>query len=292
MTTFKQIFKESAKEYILRIKTIFPITEHHYDQLQRYLKKYDLKDISQVYKTIYQDHPLDFDDVVHGEVFMIEAVLGIPASSFILTKDLVSIWNTNEKLLVVKTEYDPLEKENEVINANSEFNHELKAKNFKSGPLMTEDPHYDDVDEIIPGYTMAGNEYNERFKERLSQLALDAPSQTYHLEKSGLFNWLNDKKEEQIDDYENNFNKDIPNAPGVFAQWRAKRLNVTDEEKAINTMVGNYGSFVDTHTHVKTARDPKDGNIFKMIKTNKEIEKVQKQKLNKVEYIGDEKLYK
>lgn len=79
------------------------------DRLEAYLEKYGLLEISAPAKTSFQSKPLDFPQIDHGEVFVVDAVLGYPVGVSLLQDEIQRHLKLRAAEVVVKTPTDPSE---------------------------------------------------------------------------------------------------------------------------------------------------------------------------------------
>jgi hypothetical protein len=114
MKTFRQYLAEAVKEIPMRIKIAGEVSDQITDTIEAELQRYDVVDISKPQKTIMQEHPLDFGTKIrNAEVFIIDAVVRMPFSAEILRRNLSDKIGIPYDYIVVKSENDPLEAENQ-----------------------------------------------------------------------------------------------------------------------------------------------------------------------------------
>lgn len=124
MKTLTEYIAERKTEYPIRVKFLNPnpfrpkeeeaswislIT----DRLEAYLEKYNLLEISPPTKTSFQSKPLDFPQIDHGEVFVIDAILGYPVGTSLIHDEIQRHLKLKAAEVVVKTPTDPSEIEEE-----------------------------------------------------------------------------------------------------------------------------------------------------------------------------------
>lgn len=161
MTLYRKFLKESIRDYNVRIKTVTEMTDDKMDKLERLLQKYDVQSIDGPRKTVIQEHPLDFYDIMNHEVYIIDATLGLPASSYMLQQEIRETLDIPEKFVVVRAENDPLEIETQRLNAQK-----LMDKSDSVAKLST-DPEY--PEQSPAAEELYGDKYNENFVSRLAQ---------------------------------------------------------------------------------------------------------------------------
>ena len=255
---FKKILFETHKEYPIRIKSIAPITDKMLEKLSIFLQKYRVIEIGKIKKTILQKNPLDFGGVDASEVFIVDAVLDIPASSYVLTNELAVLWNIPQRQVVVRNQYEGMEQLTDQINMEQDIEEEAAKKKLTKGSLLSTDPNYMDHETHIPQELLAGETYVANFKDYLSKAEAARPS-TMYPSNQGLFNWVNTFKPEKTDAYKNDFNKDIADAPKIHPSSQAKtNAKPTDEEKAAKDIIGCWGSIYSTKTMSKPYKEYKD----------------------------------
>lgn len=198
MKTFAQYLAESTKEYTYRVKTVVPIDDKFLDRLETVLRKYNIVDVSAPKKTIIQNNPLDFKDIGHAEVFIVDVTTRIPASSYIMQQELRGVLNIPEKYIVVRGKNEPIEIETMGIQAAQEIEAEAKEKGLTPAPLLSAEPTYQEVDYDAQKDPAYGDEYNKKFLNYLKNVEYARPDMTAEpatAEKSVAFNWLKGGKE-------------------------------------------------------------------------------------------------
>ncbi len=163
MTLYRKFLKECIRDYHIRIKTVTEMTDENMDKLEFLLQKYDVQSVDGPRKTVIQEHPLDFYDVINQSVYIIDVVLGLPASSYMLQQEIKETLDIPEKFVVVRADNDPLEMETQKLNAQA-----LMDEN-KDGPAakLSTDPEY--PEQSPSAEELYGDKYNENFVSRLAQ---------------------------------------------------------------------------------------------------------------------------
>lgn len=278
MAKFRKILRESFREYHYRIKSVTPITDDMYRLIKNSIQKYRPSYVSKVKKTIHQDHPLDFGDLENAEVYLIDLSLGLPVSSYILLQELRVAARIPEKNIVVRHVEEGMEVQEEDIKFKLMAKQKAKDEGFLRGSLLRTNPEYYEYETAVPQQLMAGDTYTEHFKEYLAKVAFNRKDTTYFT-GSGLFKELENRKndDDDADDYLNNFNADIKDAPRVYPKWGPGEKDLsklTDEEKAMRQITSNWGNFWTTKTHSKPYKDFIDE--LEIALTTPELKKVRK----------------
>lgn len=255
MSTFKKYLTETYREYPIRIKLARPITDCMYECLEKFLKKYRVIEIGEVKKTIHQAHPLDFGDLENAEVYLIDVVLGLPASSYVLQQELTYLWEVPQKLLVVRNEYEGMEQSSFKIRSEDEIAAMADEKDLTRASLLSTNPNYMDHETAVPQELAGGDIYTDNFKAYLAKVASGRKDEVYPT-NAGLFKFLMDNPQEHPNGYskENDFNADVKGAPKIHAKWDAKDTE-TDEEVASDEIRSNWGNFWTTKTNSKPYKD-------------------------------------
>lgn len=254
MKEFKDILLEGEKEYPVRIKTIVPITDKMYGDLERFVKKYRPIELGKVRKTIHQANPLDFGDLEGSEVYIVDAVFGLPVSSFVLQQELTWTWRLPEKQVVCRMAYEGMEQLSDVERAKDEIRDKAADKNLKRDSYLSTSSEYLDHETAVPQEIAAGEVYTDGFKEYLSKMAATRKDEVYPV-NAGLFAFLQDNPQEIESAYANDFNKDIKGAPKVHPKWDKHTEAETDEEKARSQITSNWGNFWTTKTVTRPYKD-------------------------------------
>lgn len=157
MSLYKKYLEESLKEYRYRIKTVFPLETNEQNKIESVLRKYDLKDVSAPRRTPLQEHPLEFNNISNREVFIVDAVLGMPASAQQLHSELYDALDVPGGELVVRSDSDPIELQTEQLNNEEEYETKLST-----------DPNYQGKEQV-EGEAPYGDEYNQKFLSRIAR---------------------------------------------------------------------------------------------------------------------------
>lgn len=255
MKTYLEHLMESDREYHFRIKSVVPLTDGMMEKIERVLTKYELRDIQGPTKTIIQHNPLDFYNIDNAEVYIVDAVVGVAQSSYILQQELRGVLGISENYIVVRGDNDPLEVESQRRDMAVSINSEAEKSGLKKASLLGTDEKYPEADHSISGDTFYGDRYNSEFLETLAQVAASRPS-TLAEPKNGLFDWLNAVTDElQVAD-DNAFNANIKGAPKSVAWWEAKKTDVENDELELRrSLAGNFDNdFEEKHLEYENSK--------------------------------------
>ena len=206
-----QYITESEKHYCLRIKSVVEIDDAAMDRIETVLAKFQPLEFSRPKKTILQKHPLDFENVEVGEVWIVDAVFGLPASPSVVREDVRKVLDAPETYVVVRDQHEALEVETLRLNAVSEIEAEALEKGLKPAALLSSDPDYLEFD--VMDEPLAGNDYNTSFLHYLGTIE-DERKDARKKADDSLFAWMEPtrklhKETEASEDY----NADIEDAP-------------------------------------------------------------------------------
>ncbi len=249
MKTYLEYLLESDREYHFRIKSIEPLEEDEMDRLERVLRKYELRDITGPRKTIIQEHPMDFYNIQNAEVYIVDAVLGVPQSSYILQQELRENLGVTEGYLVVRGDNDPLEIETQRRNMDREIRDQVEKGEFRKAALLDTEPGYPESEYGVDGKELFGTEYNSKFLNTLAQVSATRENGIVE-PKNGLFNWLEkdiDRDNEELK--KANYDEKIVGPHIVVPWWKAK--NVEDGDLEVRRSVeGNLDDdYEEKHVH-------------------------------------------
>lgn len=246
--TYLEHLMESDKEYHFRIKTIEPIDEDRMAKIEHILSKYELRDITAPERTIIQNHPLDFHDIQNAEVWMVDAVTGVPVSSYILQQELRANLKMPEKFVVVRSDNDPLELETQRLNAEDDMREKAEEKSLNRASLLDTDEVYpeDDLEDALKGEDMFGDNYNSKFLQTLAKVSADRKPETID-PKSGMFDWLeSDVKEAPTTMTADDFNAEQESVKPV-AWWDAGKYEADTETEKRLSPEGNFDDDAKVH---------------------------------------------
>ena len=80
MKTLFEYIEANQKDYRIRIKFAFEPSKDQMAALERHLKKYDVKEVSDVARLMLQSQPTDFPEHKGWEIYLVDAVTGLPLS--------------------------------------------------------------------------------------------------------------------------------------------------------------------------------------------------------------------
>lgn len=251
MKKFSTILKESKKEYHFRVKFVADV-EDQIDKIEKVFQKYDLIDISKPKKTILQNHPLDFVALDNAEIFIVDVVTGLPASSYVVHIELAGRLGLPEKFIVVRGDNDPLEIETDRINAKREIEQKIKSGELERKALLDTTDYYDyEKGDYEPAF---GNEFSQKFLDYMAKENAERhENDKVIVDKKLMFDFL---ENETPDDggYEYNKDKEIQ----VRARWTAK----VSAKEPITKNINDDGNFDDNKltvtTRVKSKNNEKD----------------------------------
>ena len=228
MKSFLQILMESDRQYHFRIKSLFDLNEYK-THLEEYLSKYELRTFTAIKKLPFQANPLDFYGCDAGDVWMVDVVVAVPITSFLLHQELVKHLGVADKYLRVLSDNDPLEIENQRLAAYDEISQ--MADGLEKAPLLSTDSQYPEAKDLVSGSELFGNTYNTKFLTALAQVSAENQPE---VKKSQLFDYL-----DNVRDFETaeDFNADI-DTPKPVPWWEVK--TVKEEPNPMISQVGNY----------------------------------------------------
>lgn len=157
---------ESTKDYKYRLKFATEVTDDHLDVLERALRKYDLRSIGELKKTILQDHPMDFPRVRNVEVYILDISIGYPTTLQALHNYVTEVLNIEENLVVVVPPHSPTE-------IDSEQYAKVVSSKFKDEYEGILNVPYKEVEKVA-----YGEEYNSAFIKGLIELRKENPFNT------------------------------------------------------------------------------------------------------------------
>jgi hypothetical protein len=171
---------------------VVPIDNPEMDRIERAVAKYKPLDISRPKKTMLQKQPMDFANIENHEVYVVDLVTGLPASSYVLQQELRNALNCPEKYIVVRAANEPVELESEKLDAEREM--DAEAKDMKRGARLSTDPNYDLDEQGESGENYYGNAYNVKLLDYLRKVQQSRASDKKE-PANPLFTWLEMPKE-------------------------------------------------------------------------------------------------
>lgn len=143
MKTLFEYVQEAEKEYNFRIKFAVPVTSEMVTKMENLLAKFDVKKISDAKKTIMQGRALDFANSGPTEVYILDAVMGLPATREAIRDVLANGLKVSLDKIVVRTPEEPLETDRE------------ENKPAEKALLLS------DYEKTEPGDKFFGDKYNQ-----------------------------------------------------------------------------------------------------------------------------------
>lgn len=270
--TYLDHLVESDREYHYRIKSVEAIDDEKMVKIENILAKYELRDITAPEKTIIQDHPLDFHDIQNAEVWIVDAVTGVPVSGYILQQELRANLKIPEKFIVVRTDNDPLELETARINADKKMRQDATEKGLTRHSLLDTDEVYPEDKDSLPAEDLYGDEHNSEFLKTLSQVAADRTPNVVE-PKSGLFDWLDSSIGESPDTGPtDDFNDDYDTVKPIPWWETSKKSKKNEADKKVSPE-GNYDE--DSKTH-RRQYEKEDGKVVDVEEESDSIRKESK----------------
>ena len=179
MKTFKTLLAESQNEYHYRMKTVVPVDDDRMDHIERLLKRYQLLNINKPEKVDSKTDILSFRDIENAEVYMVDFVIGLPMSAYILQQELRAALSLPEKFIVVRADNEPIE----VLSSQNILMRKLDAKakeegHPEPGSLLSTDRFYLDAEQPLVS-DVYGDKYNMKLLNLLSKIAAERKNQTF-----------------------------------------------------------------------------------------------------------------
>lgn len=191
MKSFYHYLAEAKKEYSYKIKLISAVDDAAVSRIERALVKYDIISISKPKKTILQAAPLDFKRASNVEVWIIDVVTHLPASSYVMWEELRTALEIPGDNIVVRGLNEPMEIESQRIEAQHNMDKEAVKDGLIRDSLLGVDGTYPEYEAGISD-TPYGDEYNKRLLNYLAQVQANRPQNDEHFvePKNALFKWL------------------------------------------------------------------------------------------------------
>lgn len=162
MNKFFDYLERNQPEYSFRIKCLDDITSIQ-DDLEKFLNRYKLKDISKIKKTIFHKRSLDFPEHENVEIFFVDVVTSLPVAPNVLAKQLSEKFLIDGKRIVVRNPNEPTE--SYIEKQEQAFEDEESGK--KHDPLLTTESSYPEAEEPM---TLYGDKYNETYLETINKM--------------------------------------------------------------------------------------------------------------------------
>lgn len=245
--SFKRVLLENVKIYEYKIKFCIEPTPEQMQALLYYVQKYDPIEISEPTRSIIQKNPLDFPDIENTEVYTIVLKTTLPVSSYVLQQEIKNWLGINEKFIVVRNKFEPVNIESDYINALNDINDEVKNKGWNFISKLSTDEEYHDSEKIDNGSDYYSNDSLEDLKKYFTNLRKK-------VKNNFPYNSIADihfKLFQNFDD--NDYNKNIKDAPKVY-HYNSK---IDYKEKPIkNQIINPY----DDRPELKKIAKDKEGN--------------------------------
>jgi len=199
---------EATRRYSFRLKTVVPMDDAAVGAVERTLAKYMPHSVSRAKKTPIQAEPLDFRGIQNAEVWIIDFVLCMPGSAYVLQQDIRNALNIPDKYIIIRNVMEPGEQESRKIAALAEIDAEAEKLGLRAAPLLGDEESDDAKNELY------GDAYNRGFLGFLRKVQTEREDQKV-VTKSPLFQWVGDKIEQEPDQSTEDFNAGIKDAPTV-----------------------------------------------------------------------------
>lgn len=240
MSLLRQYLSDTKYHY--RIKTVVELDDDAISSIERALAKYVPVDIGTVEKTIFQRNPMDFPGIENREVFIVDVTLQYPASSYVLQNELRYALNIPEKFIVVRGENDPIENENQRLNAEADMAEEAEKGGLERDALLNHGD-YPEADEV-DGEAYYGDKYNTRLTDYLHAIAQERDLEVVAANAPKPFEWLEREPKQDESDY----NANITGAPSAAST--RKKAKGKDAPAPDTSNVGNVNNNTKTHKRV------------------------------------------
>jgi hypothetical protein len=255
--SIKTYIAEAERRYHFRVKTVVPLTDKEMDRIELAVAKYQPIEVGRPKKTMLQKHPLDFRDIENSEVYIVDMVLALPASPYVLQQDIRQNLNIPEKYVVVRGDNEPIEIEGERLAALAEIEAEAKKRGLKPAPVLG-DPDYKEVESEV-GTIYYGDGYNSAFLAYLTKVRSER-METRVDPPNPLFKWLDlpkDGGEPKQDP--TNFNAHLKKVEKAAAEAKVPSESVqgnidTDQQTVERAFVDAKGNRVVIRRKVKGVR--------------------------------------
>lgn len=216
----KSYIADAAKQYQLRIKTIYPLDDAAMDRVERAVMKFQPLEIGRPKKTIMQRHPLDFVGVEAAEVWMVDILFGQPASPTVVRADVRRALALPETHVVVRSHNEAIEIETLRQNAMQDIEAEAARRGLVPASLLSDDPAYAETAEV-DGTSLFGDAYNGALLAYLGKVEDERAERQQKTDKA-YFKWLGVTPEPTP--AAENFNAGIEGAPVVKPATAPKGL--------------------------------------------------------------------
>jgi len=120
MKTLLEYIEANQKDYKIRLKFAFEPSKDQMATLERHLKKYDVKDVSNVARLMLQSQPTDFPDYKGYEIYLVDAVTALPVSYDSLKQEICDLLCVDPSQIKVRNPDAPREEEVDQEEAKEE----------------------------------------------------------------------------------------------------------------------------------------------------------------------------
>lgn len=171
MKTLKQILQESQRHFSYRLKTVVDLDDEQLSDLERLLRRYDLRASSAPKKLEFKQDSLEFRDIENADVYYLDFEIGVPVSAYILQQEVRSVLNIPEKFVVVRSDNEPQEVESGRLQIIRNLAILAKQEGAPlKGSLLSTDSEYLDAEQPLVT-DVYGDTYNSKFLNLLAQIA-------------------------------------------------------------------------------------------------------------------------
>lgn len=243
------------KTYAYKLKTINVLDDHAMDRIETLVMKYSPVNISRPRKLMMQSSPLDFYTIVDAaEIYVIDLEFNVPASPYVLHRELCQALGINGDHMVIRGANDPVEIENCMQAAKDSMDDEAEDKGMVQASVLL-DPDYKDGD----GGTndLYGDEYNAKFLDYLRKIQDEKPVAKKVNPPHPLSVW----GEQPVPEMDNgDFNKDIEGAPTIGKAGDGPNANVSnvgnmeDDKRTYKRQYGKNGTLTMLKREVNTLK--------------------------------------
>lgn len=215
MKRLKQYLAENTTKYVYFVKFANKPTDDQVESIKSFLKKYDLVSMS---NPELVDNGSDFIDLPDRSVHSCKIEICMPIGQAVLFQEIKNASDISEKLIVLRSENEPIEQYAQFLNWENSVNSEQKDKGNVPSALLGVDREYF-KDEQPNATDLYGNEYNKKLLTYLAGVANSRP--TTNVEPPApLFSWLDMLKVEPQEPVQSavDYNANIPGAPQVITK--------------------------------------------------------------------------
>lgn len=199
MKNFRHYLAESVKPRRFLLKTTFKPTDDQINNMETYLSKYDLLDVSK--PELMEHDTLDFINVPNRQVWCITFSINMPVTQYMILQQLKSAMNASEDLMIVRSVTEPVELE----VTDSLFRNDGE----ENAARLSTDRFYSDEEQPLVT-DLYGDDYNKKLMDYLANVKETRKTEKYD-PPAALFNWIDmDKvmKEQAVESEDFNKNYD------------------------------------------------------------------------------------